>query len=521
MKAPRSGPRLWIIAFAGFFLLHAAWAFAAPYGGPPDEQAHALRAAAVAHGQLFGSVDGTKFETPRSLFRWHCFEMQVEVPADCVPEPGGDTTTTLHTSSAANYNPVYYVVTGWPLGIWPNWTGIILARLLNGAAMAALLASALVSAARWISNRGVLTGLVVAITPMTVSLGGAINPNGLEIAAGVALFAGLIPLLLDRRDGVHRGALALVAISASVLVTPRPLGVLWLAVILVSVAVGTSRAHLVALARRRAVRWWVGLMALSAVAALAWTQLAHPLQVTSAPPGQAGTKEILRVAIFDVWPNVANQMVGVTGWSEVLQPRLIYVAWFMAIGLLVVGGFTLGGRADKWRILVLSASSFVPLLGAEILLVNQTGWFNQGRYFLAGAVGLPMLGGYAMARSGIAAEKFATMTRTLALFLLPIQLVCLGYTMCRWESGLRSINPLNGSWHPPLGPVLPLVLGLLGVLILGAVYWWASRGPAAGSPIGSGEQGSSVLERQAPDPDPEPAEPMSRPAHQPAFATTR
>ena len=475
MDHPRSGIRLWLLAFTGFFLLHAAWAVAAPYDGPPDEQAHALRAAAVGHGELLASDDSMQL-TPRSLSRNNCFPQHVEIPADCALPPGGDETMQRHIVGAASYNPVYYAVLGWPAAVWPDWTGVILTRLLTGAAMAALLASAVVAAVHWIQRRAVLAGVLVAATPMVAHLGGAINPNGVEIAAGVALFTGLITVFLEPGERLNHRAVALVGISASVLVTPRPLGLIWLGLIVLTVLIGSSLARLRALARERVVRIWTGVIVGSTVASLAWNFVATPLSVVSGDQGLT-SKEVLRFASLDVWPNVANQMVGVMGWSEVLQPRLVYVAWFASVGLLVLGGFALGGRADKLRLVFLFCGTFFPLLTWELLRANDSGWFNQGRYFLPGAVGLPILGAYALARSGVGAAQFRSLTRTLAVVLLPIHLVCLAYTMTRWQSGLTILNPLKGSWMPPLGPEVPLVAAVVGLLVLLVTYWWGSRLP--------------------------------------------
>ncbi len=503
----RTGLRLWLLAFVGFFLLFGAWSFATPYDGPPDEQAHALRAAALGHGQVFPTGDRTPdaagvmrpsdpwtLETPSSLWRTRCFPMFVTVPADCSAEPGGDETLEPHKVSAAHYNPFYYWVTAWPVAAWPNWTGILLARLLNGAAMAALLSSAVVAACRWTRHRAVVAGLVVAATPMVAHLGGAINPNGIEIAAGVGLFAGLIPLLLEPQTRVNRAALALVGISAGILVTPRSLGVMWLVIILATMLIGTSRTRLRELAGDRSVRRWAALVAVSVVASGVWTLIARPQRLPEGDLGLTPT-QILRSAVIDVWPNMVNQMVGVMGWAETLQPRLVYVAWFMAAGLLVLGGFLLGDRTDRLRMLVLSVGTFVPLLGQELLLVNQIGWFNQGRYFLPGAVGLPMLGAYALARRGLDAGQIRLVTRTLAVVLVPIHVVCLAYTMTRWQSGLASLNPLEGSWMPPLGPVVPLVLGAAAVVVLVFLYWRASGGTRQASDV-TPEPASEVEGRQ-------------------------
>jgi hypothetical protein len=476
VKTKRSGARLWLLAFIGFFLLHGAWAVAAPYNGPPDEQAHALRAAAVGHGDLLPSSKQMQ-DTPDSLYRAHCFVMAVAVAANCVEEPGGDESLSNRFVGAGWYNPVYYAVAGWPVAVWPNWTGILLTRLLTGAAMAALLASAVVAATHWIRRRAVLAGLLVAATPAMVNLGGAINPSGLEIAAGIALFTGLIPLVLEPRDRTNRAAVALVGISASVLVTLRPLGVMWLGIIVVATLFGSSRTQLRELLREGAVRIWLAVVAVSVVGAFVWNAIATPLGITQGDKGLTPAV-ILRYAIEDQWPNVANQLVGVTGWSELLQPRLVYVAWFMTAGILILGGFAFGGRTEKLRTVFLFGATFLPLLTFELMRVNASGWFNQGRYFLPAAVGLPILGAYTLARSGISPVQFRSLTRTLAVLLVPIHLLVLAYTMTRWQSGLTSLNPLRGSWMPVFGPELPLAAGTLAVLVLIGTYWWASALPA-------------------------------------------
>jgi hypothetical protein len=496
-----SGIRLWLLAFAGFFLLHVAWALAAPYNGPPDEQRHAIRAAGVLDGQLISppadpdtrnqqrgglfdtipasEVDGSGYQTvPRSLVRPRCFPQHVEVAASCAPEPGGDETPVTVTTEAARVNPVYYLVTSWPLAIWPSWPGIMLSRLLTGAAMAALLACALVGAVRWTRHRALVAGIVVAATPMIAHLGGAINPNGLEIAAGVSLFVSLIALVHEQREGVSRAAVALAGVSAAVMVTPRFTGVMWLAVIAGVILIPSSRARLRELARSGTVRRWTAVVGVCTLAALTWTVVAKPANPVGYDHGFSAN-QLLRVAVVDnVWPNVANQMVGVMGWAETLMPRLIYVVWFAAVGLLVLGGMVVGARVDRWRLLALFVGTFAPLLLLEIATANQIGWFNQGRYFLTGAVGLPMLGAYVLARRRLTADQLRSITRLLAFLLLPIHLVCLVYTMDRWDSGLRSLNPFNGSWTPALGVALPIVAGVAAVTVLSVVYWLASRTPA-------------------------------------------
>lgn len=471
------------MAFVGFCLLHAGWAFAMPLNGPPDELQHVIRAAGVVRGEILADSDnlGGVQDVPASLDRGWCFPTKVTVPASCEREPGGDQTVVPVHTTAALYNPVYYAVTSWPLAFWPSWRGIMLSRLINGAIMAALLACAVVAACRWFRNRALLAGVVVAVTPMVTHLGGAINPNGVEIAAGLALFTALLALVHERTDRVDRSMVALAGLSASVLVTPRFTGVMWLLVILGVILVPSSKARLRELIKASTVRRWALVVAVCAVASFAWNLLAGAVSPGTWDHGFSRS-DVVRFALLDMWPNVANQMVGVTGWAEVLMPRLVYVVWFMAAGSLLLGALILGNRVDRWRLLALFFGTFAPLLALEVITANQVGWFNQGRYFLPAAVGLPLLAAYILARRGLTDTDLRSITRLLAVLLLPIQLICVVYSMDRWSSGLLSLNPFNGSWHPPYGVVLPLVLTILGIGGLLALYWRASRVPATPPP---------------------------------------
>ncbi|MFD1046079.1 hypothetical protein ACFQ1S_11140, partial [Kibdelosporangium lantanae] len=129
-------------------------------------------------------------------------------------------------------------------------------------------------------------------------------------------------------------------------------------------------------------------------------------------------------------------------------------------------------------LLALFFATFVPLLGAEMVLMNSVGIFNQGRYFLTGAVGLPMLGAYYMARNRLTGDQVSRLTRMFAVILLPFHFVCMVYSLTRYTSGLRSLNPFNGSWQPPYGVILPMVLAVVGIAIQYVVFFRNSKAPA-------------------------------------------
>ena len=139
---------VWLVSFAGLFLLGAAWALAMPYDGPPDELQHATRAYGVASGQIYAGPANGKVTTAKSLVprRAGCFRWNTAITAHCQQTPGTDKearhTRVAFKSGAAGYDPSYYLFVGPVLYLWPDMKGIVLARLATDALISALLASA-------------------------------------------------------------------------------------------------------------------------------------------------------------------------------------------------------------------------------------------------------------------------------------------------------------------------------------------------------------------------------------------
>lgn len=468
------------MSFIGFGLLSWAWAIAAPYDGPSDETMHVLRAAGVVRGQFLTEPDprGAFQEVPASLMVTWCFQTHADIAADCQrprnPEAGEK--LLRESTSAGRNNPAYYGVAGWPLAFWPNWTGIVLTRLITGALVSALLASTVVAAARWTRSRAMVVGLIVGATPMVFHVAGAVNPQGLEIAATAALFAAMMALVHGKKtgEGVNRAAVALAGISSAVIVVPRFTGIIWFVGILLVVLLPSPKQRLRELWRSASVKRWLVFVGLSLAVSFAWTIVAKPAD----PPGWEHGYTfgyMMEFVIVHLYPNIANQMVAVTGWNDTLMPLLVYDIWFMAAGLLVLGGLVVGNRTDRWRLLLLFFGTFTPLLLLEFLSADWIGWFNQGRYFIPGTLTCAMLGAWVIHQRALSGVQMHKIARMFVVLLLPIHLVCLAYTMTRWQSGLTSLNPFEGSWTPAYGSLLPLVMASAGVGIMFVVYWRTSR----------------------------------------------
>ena len=478
---PRHSRRHWSLAFVAFFLLIYAWSMAAPYDGTPDEREHIVRAAGVAAGEIAPPPAAAKkgtgaFQTvPGGLVRDQCWQFKEEVSAACAQPPGSDRTPTRTGTGAGRYFPAYYALVGAPVLLWPGWSGVLLARMISALCCAALLAGAYVV----IRNRtrsGLMMGaLLVVTTPMAVHMASAVNPNGLEIAAGIAFFSAVIPLMIGP-PGPRRGLILLVGISGLLLAVLRQTGPLWLATAFVAFAFPLRRSNLVTLLRDRAVRLWAAGIVLATLAAVAWgmRQQTSDLGNYSADRltvGQAALREA------DRWRGYLDQIIGVTSWLDTRMPAPPYVIWQLVAGALLVLGIVWGGTLDRWRLLVLLGGGVVVPSAMQVALVNQSGFITQGRYMLPMLVGVLLYAAWAAERRGFETAKARSFNRLAVLALLPIQLFCLAFTMVRWQNGLPAnrglsgLNPLAGDWHPVVGSAVPLLSATLGLVLFGWLVW--------------------------------------------------
>lgn len=498
--------RLGLLAFAGFFLMIAAWSLAAPYDGTPDEQAHVIRAAGVAEGQVAPPPavairqSGAFQEVPQGLVRTNCWAFHEDTPASCATPPGSDRTLVKAATGAGRYNPIFYAAVGWPLRLWPGWPGLIIARLLGAAGSAALLAGAFVSALRWSRLRLVAVGLVAAATPMTLQMTSAVNPSGLEIASGIALFASGIPLL-TRPIGqrLDRGLLWQVVISAAVLATLRATGPLWLAFAAAALLLPFRPAMIRRLWSFPVVRWCLGGLLVVGVAAVAWTEIQKATDLgtfrgtTIFTPGRAA------FAVLQQWREYTDELVGVMAWLDTRLPEFVYIIWELAVGGLILAAVVAGRALDRWRLVVVFfGGAVVPTL-IQAHYVNQQGFVTQGRYMLPLLAGLVLLAAHILEERGLGADRARTVARLVVCTLLPLQMVALGYTMVRWQHGiaksypkLHDLNPLKGPWHPVVGSLTPLLVEIAGLVIVGALLWRTVGRPATelgaiGQADGSGE----------------------------------
>ncbi|GAA4252508.1 glycosyltransferase family protein [Dactylosporangium darangshiense] len=515
----RNGRKSWLVAFTAFFLVFGAWCFAAPFDGPADEVQHTIRAAGVASldpGQIFARPTtvpdafgrpgmGAYQRVPVGMdAHATCFGPHPKVSAACAAGLKGGPIGEVSTS-AGRYNPLYYLVVGPPLRWLPNWGGLVAARLISSALCAALLASAFVSLLRW-SRYGLSAAALLAVaTPMLAHLAGGVNPNSVEIAAGIAFFSAGIPLLLEPPDLQRkRGLVTLLGISAVLLLMLRSAGPAWFAFGLFALAVPVRRKWLREYWRLLRVKLWTAGVTLAALLSFAWIVAMKTGELVPPPPGLWRYRFGEAVAIYiDSWWVYLQGMIGVAGWFDVTMWQPVYVVWAMLVGGLVFFGGIFGDWTLRWRYLVILLGG-VALPGVlQVSQARQTGFITAGRYMLPLLAGLPLLAAWTLEQRLLDAARARSLARTFVIFLLPVHLVLLVWAMVRWQrgmpgnAGLGWFNPLAGKWHPPTGSITPLVIMGIGLAVTAVVFW---RVPHDAAPVTLSVPGAPAEEAPAPEP---------------------
>ena len=506
--------RIWLLAFVAFFALAASWSMVEPLGAPIDEPSHMLWAAAVSDGQfapprqtttvVWGKpllIEETDVTVPKELAELateiNCFDHQDIVPASCYQPLNESTALVKYVTPMGSYNPLYYLIVGWPVHVLPGLFGLYGMRLISALICAALLACATTTALR--VGRVACCGVLVAATPTVLFLAGAVNPNGPEAAGGVLAFAALAALALDRRPELVRSRLSHFALGAGVVTIVRPAGLEWLALLLATgfLMLGPRRA--LALARTRPGRpAWTGL-GVTLPAAAAWDLARGGLNTVPVDHFNGYTlNDSVRDSILSTGGYI-QEMLGQTGWNETPSPFGTLAAWLCLIGLLALGAMLLARRRE---LLVLVGL----LVGIVALPVAANAWqayglvnLWEGRYLLWWSVGLPV---YA---ATLLAVRLGALPESVGRRLPPLVYLVfvLGSAGAYWEIarryGIGQPGPGGKAptevwltdfvWEPPGGWLPSLSLMLFGFGVLGVLFYLRRgdgrlpKGPASGSVV--------------------------------------
>lgn len=370
--------------FVPLLLVTGSFSALHPMSGYPDENVHPRYAYAVVTGQL-PVADDAQVTVPSYLTAEQpgCWRFESRIPATCAladPMSAHGSEPVRAITTAANYPPLYYALVGWPLRWATGHEAVMLTRWLSAAFFSALAATAVVALTSRPGSERI--GLVAPwlILPGTLSLGGAINPQGLEIGAAMLLAGCAWPLARDPARPIPR--ITGMTVAAVLLILSRPSGPIW-AVELTALA---AIAVLPALRRPlpgRVLRGYVLACAAACGAWLAWRVWTRPEATGPAPEGRPGCGWLCVTGHLSsyIWYH-ARRTIGVTGWDDAPMPPAAAAVCLALLATLLVAALVRGTRTV--RIALSVGVLLIPLsaIAIERQTVAIAGYMWQARYAL-------------------------------------------------------------------------------------------------------------------------------------------
>lgn len=476
MKKNQGSTTSTIFVFAMTLGLCLLWSFLQPLYGSPDETAHVVKAVATASGQFNGrkeigdfNFSGEAYKVPKAYAQGiqylACILGPAHADASCVGPFASGRERTLVTSTAAHYPPLYYLLVG-PAGVvFPGPVGMYLMRVVSSVLTAIMVTLAFITASKY-GGRMRSVGVIAACTPMVFSLSGAVNPHGLEISSSILYWVTLLTCLEQVKFiGERRLAKSLVIqlfVASTFFALVRPAGFLWMSVATIcilgyagfwqtikSVFVNTNVRSMV---------WPVPI-------ALAMSLAFYFLSGVGSSLGGGGEKasdrmlDNIRIA-FDRGDDYFRYMFGWFGWVEFSAPPAAFFVCVGSLGLVICYGAMMGSRREfRWTISVLLLTILSPII-LEGVKAASSGFGYQGRYTLALAVGIPILGFWRNG-SSISTEAENRLIVVVLISAIVPTLMCIDFALKRYSVG--ETGPrfwfLHPHWLPPGG--LPLIVTLL------------------------------------------------------------
>jgi hypothetical protein len=497
-------PRVFILSWVLFALISAAWSIATPLGASPDEPAHLIKAASVARGKFIGTPTpiGEVVRVPAyAADELTCFAFHADITAACAKPMAGDPGRLVNAATTAGfYNPVYYLLVGWPSLIAHGTGGIFAMRIVSGILVSLFLALSLTLIARWRRPALPLIGFAAAVTPMTLFLAGTVNPNSLEIAATLTAFVGVLTIAREQASTRFAAVSAIVFVSASIAANMRGLSLLWLAFALFSPFVLVSRRRIAELLNVRAVRRAIAGTAVAAVFAAIWLVATNSLgasvaglgsatQSVSAVPGTGSSPANGFVWTLSETLDYAHGIVGSFGWLDTPAPNLVDFIWSLLAGGLLLFGLILFRRRSMLLAAILLAAVLLLPAVLQAIYIHAGGVIWQGRYILPLFVCLMVaLGSGLGQRIRLPRPVQAKLVSVVLVLWGVAQVASFATVLKRYAIGLNSgwLTILHPEWSPPGGVIVSLVTFtmIIAAAVVGLLLWLRrhhATGPATPS----------------------------------------
>lgn len=480
-------------AFLAAFLITGAlgglWAVASPLMSGPDEHSHMIKAGGVVRGQFEGEpVEGEPgfraVDVPSyfgQLKNGMCYVFHADMPAGCMADIDGsnDEIVTVMTA-AGTYNPLYYLLVGWPSLIVEDEAALFGMRFAGVLVNALVIASGFAALALRRTGAFTLVGAAIGLTPMVLFLTSVVNPSGLEIAAGFALACWLSLLVARERRTGDLAPIIGVVVTAALLSNTRAVGPVWAAVI-IGVFLVEGRVW-VRLARNW--RFWAGVAVIAAAVIFAAWWMLVGAGGSEAREGLSGAGNTTFrqgfVKMLSLTLQNSHGYIGVFGWLDTIVPDTIVFVWSGAMLALVAVAAVLG-RGWHFVKLMLMVAAFVLLPAVmQGYTWNEVGFIWQARYLLAILLPLLILAGATL--DDAVSPPRATRTSVRGILLFAIVFVIMHvfsfiWALKRYIVGLGeeiSWSPMltNPQWNTPfldwkiVAVLYALVIGLAFAIVV-------------------------------------------------------
>jgi hypothetical protein len=455
-----SGWRVAALVLLATLLAQAAWILAVPPFRGMDEFDHAFRAAGVASGQwrLHDQAEGGRgllVDVPDDLVaasQGQCEGLAYIVAETCDGDgPGAEPGTIRATTSAANYEPVYYWVVGTAGEPFSGAHSLYAMRAMAALLCALVLALAVWCLTTWVRGTWAFVGLLVGLTPTLIYSTTLAAPNGLEMAAGVLLWSAMLGL--GGRNGVsaallrrERWLLAAATLSVVLLAGLRTLGPLWVVLILACVAALHGPRALLAVANRHRVQVALacGLAVVTSVAVMLWNRGSVPIS----PGAKNGDVDTSWTQVAH-WPTWVLGSIGAFPYRDQPAPIEVYVLALLVLLTLLVAAVRHGAGVGR-RAVVLAAvlSLAVPSVLVGISLQERGGMW-QGRYSLPFTAGVIMLAGLVLDRVRWRSNPRDLRPQAVALVMLAVA-QAISVVHVQLAELDRAVSVDDAGWlHPP------------------------------------------------------------------------
>jgi hypothetical protein len=488
---------------AAYACLFAAWILGNPPFSAPDEPAHFVRAAAIAHGGTLAGAEpdypprpaaraGAELVPPVMLFgppqrSWNrkitrtvripnalvprvfaCNTFFTFLPLDCHPPPLGDPARVVSVRTyAGSFPPLPHMIAAAGAALAPERAdpAVRAARAALALVCLGFLAIALLA----LAPGGLLSlaGVAVAVTPMAVFLCSSVTSTGLTIAASAAFLA---CVFRATRDGAQPRWLApAAALAGAVVCLSRSEGPAWLALDLLALVALPAELSLRSVFRRR--EWIAGAGAV--VVAFVLNRVWDGLYAPHFDFSLGVARDALRHEHASFLGGLFHQVIGSFGWLDTPVPRALAVVWGALLALFVVLALATVTRARRPRVLLfLAVIAVVPHL-FTIVLWEIGRWDADGRYVL------PVIPALALFAGEVVFRQADRLPPRLARLLGPAALGSVGLLQlwAWWWNARRQATGDHASlwflshpvWSPPTGWALPVALAVAGTAAMVAV----------------------------------------------------